>query len=79
MSEASTVSVGSRVLIHFPDGREQQIEIIENAQAVAPEEGRISKDSPLGRALLGLGGGEQATYVVAGRSFTVLVLQVEGS
>jgi len=50
------VAIGSTVVIESPDGKEKYT-IVGSAEA-APRDGRISNESPLGRALLGRRKGE---------------------
>ena len=50
------VAIGSTVVLHSSDGKEKYT-IVGSAEA-SPREGRISNESPLGRALLGRRKGE---------------------
>ena len=50
------VTIGSTVVVESPDGKEKYT-IVGSAEA-APRDGRISNESPLGRALLGRKKGE---------------------
>ena len=58
------------------DGREQRFEIV-SSQTAAPAEGRISIESPVARALIGLAVGEQAQVVLPRGSRRYTVLSVE--
>jgi transcription elongation factor GreA len=61
------VQIGSTVLVQTPDGKETYT-IVGSAEA-APAEGRISNESPVGRALLGHRKGESVSVAVpAGNS-----------
>ena len=55
---SATVSFGSRVTVMERGGREESFQIVGSAE-VDPGEGRISNESPLGRALLDRGVGEE--------------------
>jgi transcription elongation factor GreA len=67
------VGLGSVVHVRDGDGREQRFEIV-STQAAAPSEGKISIESPVARALLGLAAGDDATVELprGTRHYTVL-------
>jgi len=71
-----TVGLGSVVHVRDGDGREQRFEIV-SSQAAAPGEGRISIESPVARALLGLAAGAEAIVSLPRGSRTYDVLSVE--
>jgi len=74
---ASKIQLGSRVTVsHEMDGREQHFTMVGPAEA-NPQEGRISHESPVGRALLGKKTGEQVEVVVPAGVQKLKVLKVE--
>lgn len=74
---ASKIQLGSRVTVcHEVDGREQHFTVVGPAEA-NPQEGRISHESPVGRALLGKKSGEQIEVVVPAGVQKLKVLKVE--
>ena len=70
------VGLGSVVHVQDGAGREQRFEIV-SSQAAAPSEGKISIESPVARALLGLAPGGEATVELprGTRRYTVLGLE----
>jgi len=52
VAASDKVALGSRVTLHDQDGEERDYTIVGSAEA-SPTEGRISNESPVGRALLG--------------------------
>jgi transcription elongation factor GreA len=70
------VGLGSVVDVRDDDGREQRFEIV-SSQAAAPSNGKISIESPVARALLGLAAGDEATVELprGTRRYTVLGLE----
>jgi transcription elongation GreA/GreB family factor len=63
-------------LVHILlNGREKKITIVDSA-LVDPSAGRISKESPLGKCVLGASRGDRRTYEVNGRCFEVVVVSV---
>src|SRR3984885_10040177 len=75
-SSAGVVGRGSAVLVRDEDGREQRFQIV-SSQSAAPAEGRISIESPVARALMGLGAGDAATVALPRGSSRYDVLSVE--
>ncbi len=69
------VQIGSTVQIQSQDGKEKFM-IVGSAEA-APAEGRISNESPVGRALLGKKVGETASVVAPGGSFDLSVVSIK--
>ena len=57
---ASQVQIGSTVSITSAEGKKQEFTIVGSTEA-DPKEGRISNESPVGRALLGKSVGDEAT------------------
>lgn len=54
------VSIGSRVQLKIGDGETEEYLVVGSAEA-NPREGRISNESPVGRAILGRSAGDQVT------------------
>jgi transcription elongation factor GreA len=71
--DQQVAQVGSRVRIRDEDG-EAVIELA--AELADPFEGRLSVDSPLGRALLGHCAGERVRFRAPGGVMAVTVLSV---
>src|ERR1700686_4281562 len=72
-----TVGLGSHVHLRDGDGREQRFEIV-SPQSASPADGKISIESPVARALLGLTPGDEATVTLPrGQQRTYAVLGVE--
>jgi transcription elongation factor GreA len=67
------VGFGSKVRVRDEDGKEQNFEIV-SSQTAAPAQGRISIESPVARALLGVSVGEvtQVALPRGTRRYTVL-------
>jgi transcription elongation factor GreA len=70
------VGFGSAVRVRDEDGREQRFEIV-SSQTAVPAAGKISIESPVARALLGLAVGEGAQVVLPRGSRRYTVLSVE--
>lgn len=73
---AGTVQVGSTVTIQ-EDGLEPEVYTIVGAAEANPVRGRISNESPLGRALLNRKAGERVQVDAPAGSFAVTILKVE--
>jgi transcription elongation factor GreA len=74
---AKNVQLGSRVtVLHEDDGREQHFTIVGPAEA-NPHEGRISHESPVGRALIGRRKNEKVEVSVPSGIQKLKVLKVE--
>jgi transcription elongation factor GreA len=72
------VQVGATVTIQMQDnGNESEIYTIVGPAEANPREGRISNESPLGRALLDHRAGDLVRVDAPAGSFTVRVLKVE--
>ena len=69
------VGLGSAVHARAGDGREQRFEIV-STQSAVPGEGKISIESPVARALLGLAPGDSATVTLPRGERTYHVLDV---
>jgi transcription elongation factor GreA len=74
-SDGSSVRIGSTVTIEI-DGDEETYTIV-GAVESRPSEGRISNESPFGRALLGRNKGEEVTIETPGMDMTARILRVE--
>jgi len=70
------VEVGAKVTIQEED-MEPEVYTIVGAVETNPKNGRISNESPLGRALLGHSAGENVTVKAPNGEFTVTILKVE--
>ena len=68
------VQIGSTVSVDSPDGSEV-FTIVGSAEA-APREGRISNESPVGRALLGKKKGEKVLVRVPAGDFTYKIVNI---
>ncbi len=69
------VSFGAAVRVRDEDGREQRFEIV-SSNTAAPAQGRISAESPVARALLGVAVGAEVTVTLprGSRRYTVVGL-----
>jgi len=72
----TVVGLGSVVHVRDGDGREQRFEIV-SSQAAAPSQGRISIESPVARALVGLAAGDEATVALPRGSRSYTLVRVE--
>lgn len=68
------VQIGSTVAVESPDGKET-FTIVGSAEA-KPAEGRISNESPVGRALLGKKKGEKVVVKVPAGDFTYKIIGI---
>jgi transcription elongation factor GreA len=68
------VQIGSTVSVESPDGAES-FTIVGSAEA-KPTEGRISNESPVGRALLGKRKGEKVLVRVPAGDFTYKIVKI---
>ncbi len=69
-----TVEIGSTVTVNGPDGRES-FTIVGSTEA-RPTEGRISNESPVGRALLGRKKGDKVTVRVPAGDIAYAVVSI---
>ena len=74
-SKGGAVTLGSTVHVELKDGR-QQYTIVGSTEA-NPDLGRISNDSPIGKALLGKKPGDQVEVVVPVGKLTYKIVKVE--
>jgi transcription elongation factor GreA len=63
---SKTVRIGSTVTVRLPEGDEETYTIVGSSEA-KPSEGRISNESPMGKALLGKGLKAKVEYKVKAR------------
>lgn len=70
------IQVGAKVTVQ-EDGNEPEIYTIVGPAEANPRNGRISNESPLGRALMDKRAGETVRVDAPGGSFTVQILKVE--
>ena len=70
----SHVQIGSTVTVHSEDGKEK-FTIVGSAEA-APAAGRISNESPVGRALLGHKKGEEVTVSVPAGDYKYKIVSI---
>jgi len=68
------VQIGSTVVVESDDGKETYT-IVGSAEA-APRDGKISNESPVGRALLGHKKGEKVSVSVPAGSFTYRIVGI---
>lgn len=71
-----TIDVGARVIIQ-EDGMEAESYIIVGPAEASPRDGRISNESPLGRALMNHKAGDRVKVEAPGGSFEIVVVKVE--
>lgn len=71
------VQVGSRVTIREEGLDDEECYVIVGAAEADPSSGRISNESPLGRALMNKEAGDKVQVEAPAGSFTVHVLKVE--
>jgi transcription elongation factor GreA len=69
------VSVGSTVVVEI-EGDEERYTIVGAIEA-KPAAGRISNESPIGRALIGKRAGESAQFATPGGMATLKILRIE--
>lgn len=74
--DSDTVTVGSKVTI-LEDGGEEEAYIIVGAAEADPRSGRISNESPLGKALMGKRVGDEVTVNAPQGSFSVKVVNLD--
>ena len=68
------VQIGSKVTLQSDDGKES-FQIVGSAEA-APAEGKISNESPVGRALLGRKKGDEVTVSVPAGDYKYKILSI---
>ena len=70
-----TVEIGDKVLIQNQDGKIEQFTIVGSAEA-SPVEGKISNESPVGKALLGKKIGDEVEVKTPAGLLKLLVMDV---
>jgi len=73
-ASSDKVQLGSRVTVEDEDG-EMTYQLVGPIEA-APGQGRISNESPVGRALLGHGAGDEVTVETPGGASAVRIVKV---
>lgn len=73
-NDETTVQVGDTVLVQIDDGEPEEYTIVGAAEA-NPREGKISNESPIGRAILNRAPGDVVTVDAPGGSFKVKILK----
>lgn len=71
-----TVELGARVTIKFDDGSEESYRLVNPAEA-NPMEGKISIQSPIGKAICGKKAGEIAIAHAPDGNFNVEIISIE--
>jgi len=74
--KGGTIQVGSTVVIKEGDGGPEKYTIVGAAEA-NPREGRISNESPIGKAILNRRAGEEVNVEAPGGTFKVKIVKVE--
>jgi len=75
-SPSDRVEVGSKVIVRNQEGEEEHYAIVGSAEA-NPSQGKISNESPVGRALLGRRVGEEAEVVAPAGVRKLTVISIE--
>ena len=73
---STTVHLGSTVVVRDQDGREERYSIVDGAEA-NPLEGRISFDSPVGKALLSKKAGSRVKVPVPAGTLNLFILSID--
>ncbi len=73
---SESVQVGSRVTVQ-EDGQDPETFFLVGAKEANPREGKISNESPIGKALLGRRVGEKACAVTPAGEIVFLILKIE--
>lgn len=74
--DTSVVSIGSVVKVYDGDLEEEAVYSIVGSNEVDPVEGKISDQSPIGRALMGKVAGDTVEVEAPGGTFEIKVLEV---
>ena len=74
-SSSGIIELGSGVLLHNQDGKVDQFVIVGSTEA-NPVEGRISNESPVGRALLGKRAGDVVEVVTPAGVLKLSIMEV---
>lgn len=70
------VGIGSRVTVHWDEDGEEVYTIVDPAE-ISPSDGRISDESPVGRALVGRRAGDRVAVETIGGSSWLEILAVD--
>lgn len=70
------VRIGSQVVIEDEEGEREHYHIVGSAEA-SPREGRISNESPVGRALLGRRKGDKIQVLAPGGAVAYSIITIE--
>lgn len=70
------IEVGNEVKVQLQDGSEERYTIVGSAEA-KPSEGRISNESPMGKALLGKRVGDEAEVEAPAGPLKLRILEIE--
>ncbi|KPJ85396.1 hypothetical protein AMJ57_03230 [Parcubacteria bacterium SG8_24] len=73
---SDTVNIGSRVQVSYGDGKEKTF-VISGSTEADPLQGRISNESPIGRALMGRGVGDEVIVEVPSGATTYTIKKIE--
>ncbi|MGI6260209.1 MAG: transcription elongation factor GreA [Acutalibacteraceae bacterium] len=73
---ADTVHIGSRVVVYDSEFEEQETYQIVGSKEANPVENKISDESPVGRALLGLHAGDDVQVETPGGAVTYRVIEI---
>ena len=73
---SDTVQVGSRVTVATKGGKEERYTIVGHAEA-DPSQGRISNESPVGKALLGKHPGQEVEAHIPAGTVKLRIVKVE--
>lgn len=74
-SKAGCASVGSRIVISYDDGEEEEYELVGSMEA-DPLNNKISNESPIGMAVIGHKKGDTITVVSPNGSYDVILKDV---
>jgi transcription elongation factor GreA len=75
-AKSGVVGFGSTVHVRDEEGREQKFEIV-SSQTAAPAQGKISVESPVARALMGMAAGGETEITLPRGSRRLIVVSVE--
>ena len=77
-SEEGVVGINDTVVVYFPEDEEEECYRLVTSIRGQSLEGRISNQSPLGKALMGKRVGEEVeVFLEGGSSYTVLIRSIE--
>ena len=71
----SRIGFGSKVLLRNQDGKVEQFTIVGSVEA-NPTEGKISNESPVGRAILGHSVGEEVEVPTPGGAIKFIIMEI---